>query len=321
MPVIEHSTYKAPPFLKNSHLQTVLPTLFRRVKGIIYKRERIDTPDGDFIDLDYSFTGSDRAVILSHGLEGDSGRAYMLGMAGAFNRRGWDSVAFNFRGCSGEPNRVAQTYHSGRTDDLHSVIEHILSAKNYSAVSLVGFSLGANLTLKYAGERGRLIHPRIKSAIGISAPCDLTSSAAELHRIKNHVYAKRFLLTLVNKMKAREHLHPSEITRNYPAVKTLRDFDNMFTGPLNGFRDAMDYWEKCSSRRYLAGTAIPTLIINARDDPILGRDCFPYKEAGGSSLIYLEVPDNGGHLGFITFGNNGEYWHETRTVEFAEQYK
>lgn len=321
MPVIEHSTYKAPLLFKNNHMQTVLPSLFRKVHGIHYIRERIDTPDGDFIDLDYSCVGSDRAVVLSHGLEGDSGRAYMLGMARVFNRRGWDSVAFNFRGCSGEPNWLAQTYHSGKTEDLHLVVEHILSVKNYRELSLAGFSLGANLALKYAGEQGNAILPRIKSVIGISAPCDLTSSAAELHKAKNYIYAKRFLITLVEKMKAKEHLHPSHITRNYSAVKTLKDFDDMFTGPLNGFGSAAEYWEKCSSRRYIAGVALPALIINAQDDPILGADCFPYEEARDNRNLYLEVPLNGGHMGFITFGNGGEFWHETRTVEFAEKHR
>ena len=324
MPVIEHSSYKAPLLLKNNHIQTVLPTLFRKVRGISYTRERINTPDGDFIDLDFSPAGSGgscKAVVISHGLEGDSGRAYMLGMAKAFNRRGWYSAAFHFRGCRGEPNSLAQTYHSVRTDDLDLVVEYLADVKMYSEICLVGCSLGANLTLKYAGEKGRSIHPAVKSAAGISAPCDLASSAAELHRMKNYIYSKRFLRTLVEKMKAKEQLHPESITRDYAAVKTLKDFDDMFTGPLNGFRDARDYWEKCSCRRYIADTAVPTLILNANDDPILGRECFPYEEARSNSRLFLEVPENGGHVGFITFTNNGEYWHETRTLQFAEEHR
>lgn len=321
MPVIDNSTYRPPFMLANNHLQTIIPTLFRRVKGITYTRERINTPDGDFIDLDFSRTGSDRAVVLSHGLEGDSGRAYMLGMALAFNRRSWDSIAFNFRGCSGEPNWQPQTYHSGKTEDLHSVVEYLITEKKYRSISLVGFSLGANLTLKYAGERGKSIFPEIRSAVGISAPCDLASSAEELHKPKNIVYARRFLRTLLEKMKAKEHLHPQGITRDYSSVRTLKDFDDRFTGPLNGFRDAAEYWEKCSSRNVIASTAIPTLIINAKDDPILGERCFPYDEAGLNSYLHLEVPGNGGHLGFVTFGKNGEFWHETRAAGFAEKFK
>lgn len=317
MPIIENSSYKSPLFLGNNHLQTVLPTLFRRVDGVSYIRERIDTPDSDFIDIDISSTGSDRAVILSHGLEGDSGRHYMKGMIRTFNRRGWDGVAFNFRGCSGEPNRNTVTYHSGKTEDLHTVIEYLLRTRGYKTVSIAGFSLGANLTLKYAGERGRNILPQIKSAIGISAPCDLVSSSVEIHKNKNLIYSKRFLVTLIEKMREKEQILPLDITRDYNSIKTLKDFDDAFTAPLNGYRDAMDYWTKCSSRRYIADTAIPTLIINAKDDPILGPECFPYEEAQANSNLFLEVTEKGGHMGFITFSKDGEFWHEKRTAEFA----
>jgi len=320
MPVIEKSSYKPPFLLGNNHLQTILPTLFRRVKNINYSRERIDTPDGDFIDLDISPAGSHRAVILSHGLEGKSGRAYMKGMIKAFNRRGWDGISFNFRGCSGEMNRTSATYHSGRTEDLHTVIRYLIDSRGYKAITIIGFSLGANLTLKYAGEMGRSIPSEIKCAVGISAPCDLISSAIEIHKLKNIIYSKRFLSTLVEKMKKKEYLHPAGITRDYKSIKTLKDFDDKFTAPLNGFIDAMDYWGKNSSAEYISGTAIPALIINAKDDPILGEKCFPYKIAAASEKIFLEVPEKGGHMGFITFTKNGEFWHETRTAEFAEKY-
>ncbi len=321
MPVINPSTYRAPRCLKNSHLQTVLPTLFRKVEGVKYRRERVDTPDGDFVDIDISPVGSRRAVIVSHGLEGMSDRAYVKGMIRAFNRRGWDGVAFNFRGCSGEPNRKAATYHSGKTDDLHTVVEYVLAEKKYQAISLVGFSLGGNLTLKYVGERGDRILPQIKSAVGISAPCDLVSSSVELHKMKNYVYAKRFLITLVQKMKDKEAILPAGITRDYDSIKTLHAFDDAFTAPLNGFCDAMDYWVSCSSKRFIAGTAVPALILNAKDDPILGPGCFPYEEAAANERLFLETPANGGHVGFITFGNGGEYWDETRAAEFAEAHR
>ncbi len=320
MPVIKNSSYKPPFLLGNNHLQTILPTLFRRVKGINYTRERINTADGDFIDLDISSTGSDKAVILSHGLEGKSDRAYMKGMARAFNLKEWDSIAFNFRGCSGEPNRTSATYHSGRTEDLHSVIQYLIAEKKYKSITLVGFSLGANLTLKYSGEMGINIPSEIKSAIGISAPCDLLSSSIELHKLKNIIYAKRFLGTLVDKMKAKEHLHPSNITRDYKSIKTLKDFDDNFTAPLNGYNDAIDYWIKCSSVKFLKNVAIPTLIINSKDDPILGEGCFPYREAEENKNLYLEVTRKGGHMGFITFSKSREFWHEIRAVEFAEKF-
>lgn len=319
MPVVKNSLYKAPICFTNNHLQTVFPTLFRRVKEVIYKRERITTPDNDFLDLDYSFANevSDRIVILLHGLEGNSDRAYMKGMAKAFNKRGWDSVSVNLRGCSGEINRLSVTYHSGKTEDIHTVIKHVASKEIYKSLCLIGFSLGGNLALKYVGEWGRKINPIIKCAVGISAPCDLVASSIELHKLKNLLYAKRFLVTLIKKMKSKEYLHPADITRDYSSIKTLRDFDDNFTGPLNGFADAHDYWKKSSSINELAYIAVPTLIINAKDDPILASNCFPYPEADSNKKLYLEVPEKGGHVGFVTFGNNGEYWHETRSVDFA----
>ena len=317
MPVIE-STYRPPFLLGNNHLQTVSPTLFRKVKGVNYIRERIETPDGDFIDIDLSLKGSKRAVVLSHGLEGSADRAYVKGMAKAFNKRGWDAVGFNFRSCSGEMNRTAGLYHSGKTEDLHLVIEHVLKTRGYEVLSLVGFSLGANLTLKYAGEMGKRIPKQVKSAIGISAPCDLSSSAKEILKPKCAVYEKRFLHTMIKKVRSKEAIMPAHVNRDYSLVKNLADFDNLYTAPLSGFKDAEDYWSKCSSRRYISGTAIPTLIINAKDDPILGPECFPWDEARASDKLFLEAPDNGGHVGFITFGNGGEYWDETRTAEFAE---
>jgi len=320
MPVIENSTYRAPLCFGNNHVQTVTPTLFRKVKGISYTRERVTTPDKDFLDIDISPVGSQRAVILSHGLEGHSDRAYMKGMANAFNKRGWDAVAVNSRACSGEPNITAATYHSGRSDDLHTVIKHVLATKKYKTLALVGFSLGANMTLKYAGEMGKKISPQVICAVGVSSPCDLVSSSMELHKKKNAIYSKRFIITLVEKMKQKEPLLPPNITRDFSSIKTLMDFDNNFTAPLNGFKDAMDYWTKCSSNNFIAGTAVPLLILSAADDPILGKECYPYAVASKSKKIFLEVPEKGGHMGFVTFSRNGEFWHETRVAEFVEQY-
>jgi predicted alpha/beta-fold hydrolase len=167
---------------------------------------------------------------------------------------------------------------------------------------------------------GKAIPPEVKCAVGISAPCDLISSAVEIHKIKNIIYSKRFLSTLVEKMKKKENLHPESITRDYKSIKTLKDFDDKFTAPLNGFIDAMDYWGRCSSVRYITGTAIPILILNAKDDPILGEECFPCNIAAANENIFLEVPEKGGHMGFITLNKTGEFWHETRTVEFIEQH-
>ncbi|HOQ12899.1 MAG TPA: alpha/beta fold hydrolase [Spirochaetota bacterium] len=320
MPVIENSSYRPPILLKNNHVQTVVPTLFRKVDGINYTRERISTPDGDFIDIDISSISSDKALILSHGLEGNSQRHYIKGMIKAFHNAGYDGIAFNMRGCSGVPNKRPETYHSGKTEDLHTVIQYILKHKNYKEISLVGFSLGANLTLKYVGEMGSTLHSKVKSAVAISAPCDLISSSIELHKAKNYIYAKRFLISLLKKMDEKRDIIPPEIWEKRNSIKTLRDFDNVFTAPLNGFRDAEDYWKKCSCKNFLSGITIPALIINSADDPILGTECYPIKEAQSNKNLFLEITKHGGHMGYITFSDDGQYWHERRTVQFISDF-
>jgi len=320
MPVIENSSYRPPILLKNNHVQTVVPTLFRKVDGVNYTRERISTPDGDFIDIDISSISSDKALILSHGLEGNSQRHYIKGMIKAFHNAGYDGIAFNMRGCSGVPNKRPETYHSGKTEDLHTVIQYILKHKNYKEISLVGFSLGANLTLKYVGEMGSTLHSKVKSAVGISAPCDLISSSIELHKAKNYIYAKRFLISLLKKMDEKRDIIPPEIWEKRNSIKTLRDFDNVFTAPLNGFRDAEDYWKKCSCKNFLSGITIPALIINSADDPILGTECYPIKEAQSNKNLFLEITKHGGHMGYITFSDDGQYWHERRTVQFITDF-
>ena len=192
MPLITTSNYKPPFLFKNGHIQSIFPVLFRKIKTLPYVRQRIETPDNDFIDLDWSCVGAQRAAVVSHGLEGHSRRAYMQGMISALNRRGWDGVAFNFRGCSGQPNRLVRSYHSGATEDLHHVIRHVIAKQRYSAIALVGFSIGGNLTLKYLGEAVQK-SSLIKCAAAISVPCDLEACARKLSAPSNTIYLKRFL--------------------------------------------------------------------------------------------------------------------------------
>lgn len=319
MPLLT-SMYKAPLFFHNRHMQTIIPAFFRKVGGLTYHRKRLELADKDFLDIDMSSVGAKRVVIVTHGLEGSSNAVYVKGMVRAFNARAWDAIAVNLRGCSGEPNLTAATYHSGKTEDLDSVVQFVIGSCGYDEVSLVGFSLGANLTLKYAGERGDMISQNISSVIAISSPCELAASAGELDKPENSIYTGHFLKSLIKKMRQHEHLMPREITRDYSSIKTLRDFDNEFTAPLNGFADAADYWYKCSANRCIADIAVATLIINAKDDPILAEECYPKEEAQRNDLLFLEIPEKGGHVGFVSFGISGEYWHETRAADFAQQF-
>ena len=320
MPVID-SEFKPLRKYRNAYIQTILPTLFRKVETVNYTRQRIATVDGDFIDLDWSLAAEDRRTadslaVICHGLEGSSDRAYMLGMVKAFNARGIDAVAYNYRGCSGEMNLSRKFYSAGATGDLQEVLDTINSQRYYQTIYLVGFSLGGNLVLKYGGEKGKDTHPAIKGIAAISAPCDLHSSSLELLKAKNYMISLRFLIMLRKKLIEKSNLYP-ELKRIDPkAIKDLKQFDDQVTAPLAGYIDAEDYWYKASCIRELEQIIIPTLIINAADDPILGLECYPYQEARDNEFIHLEVPARGGHVGFMHRPNQTEYWHETKTVEF-----
>ncbi|MBI4962749.1 MAG: alpha/beta fold hydrolase [Desulfomonile tiedjei] len=317
MPVISPSSYRAPMMFSNPHVQTIFPSLLRRVAGVVYSRSRIDTPDGDFLDLDTSTVGSEKAVIVLHGLEGDSTRSYVLGMVKALNKNGWDAVAMNFRGCSGECNKTLRFYHSGDTGDLATVISHVSAQGKYSEIALVGFSLGGNVVLKYLGERGAGVPAIIRRAAAISVPCDLTSGSVKLAEPSNRLYMKRFLRMLRKKIRMKMAAMPGLISDDgYETVKSFKEFDDRYTAPAHGFQNAEDYWEKASSKPFFAAVSVPTLLINAADDPFLSKQCFPTDEAQASPLLFLEVPDHGGHVGFVTFNRSGEYWTESRVVSF-----
>ena len=310
MPVI-HSSYRPPFFLRNGHLSTIYPTLFRRRSSPSIVRERLELPDGDFIDLDWSEQKCSRLAIIGHGLEGESSAKYMLGLSVALRKRGWDTLAWNCRGCSGEPNRLLRSYHSGVSGDLGHVIAHAIP-KGYQSIALIGFSLGGNIVLKYLGEQGSNLHPEVKAGVTFSVPCDLTSSSLRLAEWDNKIYMSHFMDGLKNKM------FPGRLNLNgIKSIKTFSQFDDRFTAPLNGFLDARDYWLRASSKPHLEAIQIPSLMIQAANDPFLTEACFPKKIAKASKSLHLEIPRHGGHVGFISRGS--EYWSETRCAEFLEE--
>ena len=301
--------YTPPALLFNRHLETIYPSLLRKVAFRLPVRERIQTPDDDFLDLDWYKQGSTRCVIISHGLEGNTQRSYILGMAKTFFQDGYDVLTWNFRGCSGEVNRQLRFYHSGATDDLHTVVSH--ASQEYELLFLVGFSLGGNLTLKYLGEE--LVPSAVKKAVAISVPLNLHTSSIELTKSSNWIYAQRFLRSLSAKVRAKPGLKNVLDVSKLDQIRTLMEFDDHFTGPLHGFRDAIDYYTRCSSIHFLSRINVPTLIINAKNDPFLSEDCYPDIS---SPPITLEFPDRGGHVGFARFGKNGLYWSEMRALSF-----
>jgi predicted alpha/beta-fold hydrolase len=313
--------YRPPQIYISPHLETIIPALFRRVKDVHYKRERINTDDGDFLDLDWLRTakGSDHLIIVSHGLEGDSHRPYIKGMARAFSKEGYDVIAWNFRGCSGEMNRKPRFYHSGATEDLETVIVHARNLKRYSHISLVGFSLGGNLTLKYLGERA--MYPEIVSAVAFSVPLDLHASCIKISRPQNWIYARRFLTHLKAKIRQKEQAIPNSMDLNpLPSIKTLIQFDNTYTAPLHGYKDAVDYYTRCSSIFFLDGINTPTLIINAKNDPFLSEECYPVSRLADHPYINFKVPREGGHVGFTSFNSSGIFWSEQQAVHFVQNH-
>ncbi|WP_306012548.1 MULTISPECIES: YheT family hydrolase [unclassified Allomuricauda] len=313
-----NSDYTPPLLFKNGHFATIYSGIIRSVNGVVQKRERITLSDGDFLDLDWSdsVTQTQKLVILLHGLEGDAQRPYITGSAKILNQNGYDTCAVNYRGCSGEPNVKYRSYHSGATEDLIEVLNHILNTKNYSEIYLKGFSLGGNLLLKYLGE-GNDVPKEIKGAVAVSVPCNLHDSCKQLLSIKNIMYAIKFKGNLLGKLRQKQHMFPGKISDNdIKSIKTLKDFDDIYTSQAHGFEDALDYYKKSSSLQFLPHIQVPSLIINAKDDSFLGPECYPIKETDRNTKLFLEMPSYGGHVGF--WGKNNITYTEKRALAFFD---
>ncbi|MBC8154469.1 MAG: alpha/beta fold hydrolase [Bacteroidetes bacterium] len=335
MPLIAPSSYRPPAYLRNAHLQTILPATIRRVT-VPYVRERITTPDDDFLNLDWvrkgeevnsglSFSSSvslPPLIILSHGLEGDSRRPYLAGMVKHLTANGFDCLAWNYRSCGGDMNQQARFYHIGETGDLNLVINHALH-KGYQALHLLGFSAGGSVTLKYLGEQGEALHPAIRRAVTFSVPLSIMSSVQRLEAWDSMVYNRRFSRSLTRKVMAKAALMPGKLSVDgLQRVRTVREFDSLFTAPMHGFRDVDDYYQQSRALPFLARITIPTLIVNAKNDPFLSPDCFPEQLARELPNVFMEFPEAGGHCGFPPGGafsdeiRHGIYWSEERAVAF-----
>ena len=317
MPLIESSTYRAPSWLPGGDLQTIYPALFRRVEHVTKVRERLEMADGDFLDLEWSGRGSSRLAILSHGLEADTRAEYIQGMAAALVGRGWDVLAWDFRGCGSEPNRLMQMYHSGSTDDLDAVVSHALASHPAKFIDLIGFSLGGNLTLKYIGERSLELSPRLHRVVAFSVPCDLACSSHQLSLLRNWFYMERFLRKMRGKIRVKDQWFPNQLDlAGLGRIRTFREFDGRFTAPMHGFLDAEDYWTRNSCRQFLPAIQLPTLLVNALNDPFLGPGCYPFEEASASDYFHFEFPSTGGHVGFSPARKGDPYGSEQRAIDF-----
>jgi uncharacterized protein len=309
MPLIDGSEFVPVKRFRNGHYNTFIPALFLPKPPLQLTRHRLITPDDDFIDIDQMTNGSSRAMVICHGLEGNSTSGYMLQFAQYYHQLGWDIIMPNYRGCSGEMNRKLRMYNSGTTDDIHFVLEE--TTQSYDEVVLVGFSLGGNLILKYLGERVYPIADKVKAGIAISAPIDLGNASLQLLKPENFAYQIRFLNSLIGKIIKKKRQFPNEISLK-PLIKTynLWRFDEYFTAPIYGYSGATDYYSQNSSLQFLDQLERPALLINAVDDPFLSETCYPYELADKLNNFSFCAPQYGGHVGFVIDKNERNWIHD-----------
>jgi len=299
--------YRAPRWMPGEgplggHAQTIWPALIsRRFRGPApaFRRERWDTPDGDFIDVD--FAGDDRAVpllVLFHGLEGSSASHYAQAFAHQARALGWRYAVPHFRGCSGELNRAPRAYHSGDFEEIGWILQR-LRAAHAGPMAAVGVSLGGNALLRWAEEAGGTAAAVVRAVAAVSSPIDLTASGHAIGRgFNRRVYTRMFLRSMVPKALRKLDQHPGLFSRErLLAARDLYDFDNVFTAPLHGFRDTDDYWARGSAKPQLARIRVPALVLNARNDPFVPAACLPRAGEVGPHVT-LWQPGHGGHVGF-----------------------
>lgn len=282
--------------------------------------EVLATSDNDELHLDWYRQNSDRIAVISHGLEGHSRRPYVLGLAKALMAEGWDVLAWNFRSCGGNMNHQPRFYHSGATEDLHTVVTRALRER-YTNLFLSGFSMGGNLTLLYLGQQSEQLDSRISGAVTYSVPVDLAGSADMLALPSRRIYMQRFLNDLYGKMQEKSERFPDLIDiSDFKSIRNFHQFDNRYTAPLHGFKDAKDYWAQCSALYRLKDIRVPALMVNAADDPFLSAACYPESKKVLGRHVTVEAPRWGGHVGFVEHAKDGYYWSERRVLDFVGNF-
>jgi len=323
--VTETKDYRSPWWLRGRHLQSLWGPLVRRPSRPALRRERWDTPDGDFLDLDWLAGDPPRAgapcVVVLHGLEGSSESHYALGLLALAAEAGWAGVVVHFRSCSGELNRLPRLYHSGETSDLDWVIGRLLAAMPLRRLGLVGVSLGGNVALKWLGERGEAVPAGVAAAVAISVPFDLEACAKVLDRgVNRALYTAHFLRTMKAKLRAKAALYAGRVDlAGALAARTFKEYDRLVTARIFGFADERDYWSRSSSGPFLSAIRRPTLLINAVNDPFVPPETLPRAEVERSPWLEAHFPAEGGHAGFLE-GGAGPSWAERRAVAFLARH-
>ena len=322
---METHSFKPAWWLPGPHLQTLWQPLFRRRPTPVTRRERLATPDGDFLDIDWLGPDEGPIVILLHGLSGSSRSPYIRGMQSVLDKYGWRSAAMNFRGCSGEPNLTAHGYHSGDTRDLDFVYDTLRRRHEEAVIAAVGYSLGGNVLLKWLGERGDQVE--LMAAAAVCVPLRLDLCAERLDQGASRLYRNQLLLELKDYVRDKQR-YLETIGRYEEAdklaglgdlspIQSFWGYDSRVVAGLYGFRDAQDYYDQSSARQYLQHIRRPTLVIQSRNDPFMTPAVLP-EPSELSPAVSLEVADSGGHVGFVggRVPCRPEYWLERRIPAF-----
>jgi len=315
--------YRPPWWLRGANAQTIYAALVLRGARVRYRRERWDTPDGDFVLADWIDGPPDAPLlVLFHGLEGSSGSHYARALMAALRARRWRGVVPHFRGCGGQPNDLPRAYHSGDSREIDWMLRRLQPVAGAAGLFAVGVSLGGNALLKWLGEEGEAARGIVRGAAAVSAPVDLTAAGYALERGFNIVYARHFLGSLKRKTAAKIVRFPGCVDAGAAArARTLRQFDDAVTAPLHGFRDALDYWARSSAKPLLRAIHVPTLVINARDDPFLPGAHLP-AQSEVSGAVALEFPPAGGHVGFVSGRFPGRTaWLPQRLLAFFDELR
>ena len=316
--------YRPPWWYRGRHLQTLWGPLLRRRRAPALLRERVETPDGDFVDLDW-LAGRERGaplVVVLHGLEGSSRSHYAVGLLRGLEEVGWRGLVIHFRSCSGEVNRSRRLYHSGDTGDLDFLIGRLLDREPRLRLGLVGISLGGNVVLKWLGELGDSVPVPVAAAVAISTPFNLAACAAVLDRgLNRRLYTANFLSTMKAKLDEKAHLYRGllDLTAARRA-RTFAEYDRVVTAPLNGFADERDYWARSSSAQFLAGIRRPTLLVNALNDPFMPASALPRAAVAASRWLEADFVEEGGHAGFLEGFAGRRSWAEARALAFLDRH-
>lgn len=318
--MISVSRFSPAWWLRNRHLQTIIPNTFRRLPKLDIHRERIELPDGDFVDADWTSRKEGPIVILLHGLEGSRDSRYAAWMLKHLHDAGYRGMLLHFRSCSGEPNRMANAYHSGHTEDFDYFLRRLREREPDTKFAAIGYSLGGNALLKWLGENAG--EKLLQTAVAVSVPFRLNLCADAIDTGFARTYQAHLLRRMLRTAKRKLRLINDAGHRpDLSAINNFRDFDDALTAPLHGFKNADDYYERCSSAQFLRHITTPTLVLHALDDPFMTPETVP-QENELSARVSLELSCHGGHVGFVggTWPWKPEYWVERRVLEHLARY-